>query len=50
MPKRKKKKISGKAGWRINGSRIYHVKGKRTSRKKTYASKNIALAARKHKG
>jgi len=36
-----------RAGWHINGARVYHVKGKRKSRKKTYHSKAAALRAKK---
>ena len=44
---RKKKKY--KAGWRINGYRVYYVKGKRKSKKKTYKTKTQALRALKRR-
>jgi len=36
--------------WRLNGVRIYEVKGKRKSRKKTYKTKDAARAALKKRG
>ena len=40
----------GKAGWRLNGVRVYRVKGKRRSHKKTYRTKTAALRALKRRG
>lgn len=37
---RKAKKTG--AGWRVNGTRVYHVKGKTRSRRKTYKTKRAA--------
>ncbi|MHA1757961.1 MAG: hypothetical protein ACTSVV_14400 [Promethearchaeota archaeon] len=37
-------------GWRINGKRIYQVKGVRKSRKKTYPTKEAAKRALKRRG
>jgi len=35
--------------WRIDGSRIYKVKGKRKSRKRTFSTKKSALAVQRAK-
>ena len=45
----RKKRKSTKAGWRINGERIYHVKGKRKSQRKTYKTKTAAKRGMKKK-
>ncbi len=47
--KRRRSGGSGIAGWRLNGTRVYHVKGKRRTRKKTYKSKLTARRALKRK-
>ena len=38
------------AGWRVDGCRVYSVKGVRKSRRKTYKSKEEALASLKRRG
>lgn len=35
-------KARKKAGWRVNGYNIYHVKGKTKSRRKTFKTKAAA--------
>lgn len=37
------KRKHSKAGWRLDGIRVYHVKGIRKSNKKTYRTKLAAL-------
>lgn len=45
-----KKKKKGKPGWRVNGHNVYHVKGAKPSRRKTYKTKKSAQrAARKRR-
>lgn len=44
MSKRKGRKRKGRAGWRVNGKRIYYVKGKTASTRKTFKSKASARA------
>jgi|GEM_PF-2285472 hypothetical protein len=39
-----------KAGFRLDGVRVYKVKGKRKSRKKTFGTKKSALASLKRRG
>ncbi|MFA6336056.1 MAG: hypothetical protein WCX48_11015 [Bacteroidales bacterium] len=43
-------KAKAKAGYHLDGVRVYHVKGKKKSRKKTYATKKAAFAALKKRG
>lgn len=43
----KKKRRKGKAGYRVHGSRVYHVKGKKKSGRKTYRTKGAALKSLK---
>lgn len=43
-------KARKKSGWRVNGKRIYHVKGKTKSRRKTFSSKASARRYIKRKG
>lgn len=44
-----KKKHKGKEGWHLDGTRVYKVKGKRSTRKRTYATKEAALKAQRRK-
>lgn len=44
------RKRTAKPGWRLNGKRVYKVKGKRKSTRKTYSSKTGALSALKRRG
>jgi len=37
------------AGWRVDGSRVYHVKGARPSKRKTFKTKQAALRYYKRK-
>jgi len=43
-------KARKRAGWRVNGRMIYHVKGKTKSRRKTFGSKARAKAYIKRRG
>ncbi len=43
-------KARKKAGYRLDGKRIYHVKGKRKSTRKTYGSKTAAKRALRRRG
>lgn len=36
-----------RAGWRVNGKRVYYAKGKTKTRKKTYFTKTGALKSRR---
>lgn len=38
-----------RAGWRVDGVRVYHVKGKKASRRSTYSTKGLAKRALKAK-
>lgn len=39
-----------KSGYRLDGKRVYHVKGKKKSDRKTYKTKTSALRALKKRG
>lgn len=43
-------KARKRAGWRVNGFNIYHVKGRTKSRRKTFKTKALARAYIKRKG
>jgi hypothetical protein len=49
MRRKKRTKKGSRAGWRMNGTRIYKVKGARKSRRKTYKTKGAAKRALKRR-
>ena len=50
MMPRKKTSKKKKAGYRLDGVRIYHVSGKKASSRATYSSKAAAKRALKKRG